>query len=203
MNEYFQSCIKGLDDDCCTIGITGGIGSGKSVVSRILRCNGYKVYDCDSEAKRIMVDDPGVKKHLREIAGEYVYNASGFINRKYLADLIFANRELLNKVNGVVHAAVRKDFERFRAENKGIVFIESAILVTGKLTGYCEKIWLIEAPLTIRIERIMTRDHLSREEIMKRIETQSQEFESLPADRTIILHNDGEKPLLDKVFELT
>lgn len=93
--------------------ITGGIGSGKSVVSRVLRLNGYPVYDCDSEAKVLMETDPEVREGLKKILGNDAFFNNGKLNRKFVASIIFSDSEKRREVNGLVHEAVRKDFKVF------------------------------------------------------------------------------------------
>lgn len=183
-----------------TIGITGGIGSGKSVVSRILRCNGEKVYDCDSRAKWLMNNDPLLKEALKADVGNEVYDDSGRLNRKYLADRLFADLEIRILVNSIVHEAVREDIERRRRQIEGLFFIESAILATAHLDVFCNQIWLINASFEERLKRIHQRDNLSIEEINKRIESQASELSLLPQDKVVVIENNPDSLLLDSVL---
>lgn len=188
--------------EASVIGITGGIGAGKSVVSRILRLMGFPVYDCDSEAKRIMNENPDVRTELKHILGESIYNDKGELDRVKMSSAIFTDSELRDKVNRVVHAAVKSDFIQWTLGLDSPVFIESAILITGKLDGLCSKIWLVEAPMEIRIERVRKRNGLSDDAIVSRIRSQEKEFDALPADKVQLIDNGGVEPLMDQILQL-
>lgn len=189
------------------IGIAGGIGSGKSVVSRILRLKGYRVYDCDSEAQRLMSESPALRSGIIEITGdEKVYGAENKINRQRLASILFNDAVVRKRVNGLVHAAVRDDLLSFvngQPENCP-VFVESAIMGSSGLTAMCAEVWIVEAPEQMRIERVMHRNNLPEEEIRKRMIAQDKEEEliistSLKVERII---NDGRSSLLKIIDEL-
>lgn len=184
------------------IGITGGIGSGKSVVSRILRLNGERVYDCDSEARRLMESDPEVKDRLRSLLGEGAYTASGRLDRGYVASAIFSDSVLRDGVNRIVHAAVKEDFLRFVESSDRISFCESAILATSHLDELCGSIWLVTAPEQQRIERVRRRNGLPDEEILRRIESQRDEFKSLPAGKVVGIMNGDDDMILPRLQEL-
>ena len=186
---------------CRRIGITGGIGAGKSVVSRLLRLKGYKVYDCDSEAKRIMETDPDLRRELKKLLGENAYSGP-CLNRKYIADIIFTDSHIREKINGLVHAAVREDFQRYAGNAETPVFVETAILSTGGFLPLVDEIWLVEAPEIVRIERVKKRNGLKEEEILERMQTQQKEFDNLPSDRTEIIVNDGESSIWKRVRNL-
>lgn len=186
-----------------TIGITGGIGAGKSVVSRILRCNGFYVYDCDYEAKLIMVNDSKVKDALIHRLGEDVYYQDGEINRGKLAQEIFSHEDVRLYVNGVVHKAVRTDIEKKRMKVDGYFFIESAIIATGGLMSLCNQIWLVTAPLEERIKRVIQRDSTDLDSVKKRMESQTHEISLLDSEKTVVLENDNYCSLLPEVLEMT
>lgn len=183
------------------IGITGGIGAGKSVVSRILRLKGHEVYDCDSEATRLMEDFPDLRSNLRDRFGEECYDTHGKLNRKFLASRIFCDSSHRDWVNSLVHKAVREDIAR-RAEGvDSILFIESAIMVTSRLDGMCDEIWLVDAPEEVRIERAVERGG-SREDISRRIKAQESEYESLPPGKTWVIENGKGSALLPQIDSL-
>ncbi|MCH5228718.1 MAG: dephospho-CoA kinase [Muribaculaceae bacterium] len=186
-----------------TIGITGGIGTGKSVVSRVLRCNGFKVYDCDSEAKRLMRDDAHIKQTLIDHFGKDIYLENGMINKSALASIIFQNEKELLFVNKIVHAAVREDIERKRKDTPGLFFIESAILASSNVIKECQIVWVVNAPLKVRLKRIEARDHTSEEDIKKRINSQRKELNLLNGVKTVNLVNDNRHPLLIKILKET
>ena len=185
-----------------TIGITGGIGSGKSVVSRVLRCNGLVVYDCDSEAKIIMVKDKFVKESLIKKLGKDIYTSSGELNRGKLANIIFTDSALRTYVNSIVHEAVRKDIEEKRKRHEGKFFIESAILASSGLVTMCNTVWLVTAPLEERINRVMKRDKSEFASVMQRVSSQEKEMESLPDEKVVIIDNDCHSALLPEIFKL-
>lgn len=184
------------------VGITGGIGSGKSVVSRILRLNGFPVYDCDMEAKRIMHENLHVRKRLCEIAGDRVYGPDGCLDRVYMAQCIFSDSVLREAVNKVVHKAVFDDFMIFsERSSEKFVFCESAILVSSGFYSICDAVLLVDAPESLRIERVVARNGLHREEVKKRIASQEGEFTSLPYEKTFVVENDGVNPILPYVLK--
>lgn len=184
------------------IGITGGIGSGKSIISRIVRSNGFPVYDCDSEAKRIMTSDIFVKKELKEILGDETFNSKGSLNRNFVSNKIFHNIELRNKVNHIVHEAVKKDFFEFSESLNGPAFVESAILFTSGIDRICNEIWMVTALETIRLERVIKRNGFSSEEVEKRMLSQQKEFESIDGKKTIKIVNNGNNPILPEIISL-
>lgn len=184
------------------IGITGGIGSGKSVVSRFLRCNGFRVYDCDYEAKRLMHGDK-IRKEIISLLGEKSYSPSGKLNKSFLAEKLFGDISIREAVNRIVHQEVLNDVIDKSVGKEGLFFIESAILISAGLASYCEKIWIVDAPLSVKMQRISMRDNLSAEEIEKRIQSQQEEFSLLlnhrDADK---IKNDGNQPLIQQIINL-
>lgn len=184
------------------VGITGGIGSGKSVVSRILRLNGFPVYDCDIEAKRIMHDDLKVRESLCGIVGKEVYGLDGRLDRAYMARCIFSDPMLRNEVNVVVHKAVLDDFIRFCMTSPGrMVFCESAILVTSGFDKFCDFILMVDAPESLRVERVVARNGMQPDELRRRIESQKDEFCSLTEEKTIVIENDGVHAILPLILK--
>ena len=182
------------------VGITGGIGSGKSVVSRFLRAMGYAVYDSDAEAKRIMDGDEALKKQLSEIFGADIY-AVGRLDRRALAGKVFSDASALARLNAAVHPAVRADFRRW-AEAHGdapILFMESAILAESGFTDMVDAVWLVEAPEEIRVARIVRRDSCSAQEARQRIRAQWSD-EAKERYASVVLHNDGKKPLIPQIL---
>lgn len=186
-----------------TIGIAGGIGAGKSIVSRVLRCNGFPVYDCDFEAKLIMVKDREVKGILQQELGDDIYYPDGNLNRAKLSSILFSDINVRIFVNSIVHNAVKRDIEHKRKDIQGLFFIESALLASSGLDESCNRIWLVEVPIEERIKRIGIRDSLCENEIMKRIESQRDEQILLKMKKTIILENDNRSPLLPFILRLT
>lgn len=184
------------------IGITGGIGSGKSVVSRLLGVMGIPVYISDVEAKRITHTDEVIRRELCALLGEEVFRG-GELNRPLLASYLFERSEHAATVNGIIHPRVRDDFRRWvaRCETNEVVGIESAILIESGFKEEVDWVVLVDAPMEVRVERAVRRDSSSREQIMKRIEMQmSDEVKREHAD--FILTNDDETPIIPQVLEL-
>lgn len=187
------------------IGICGGIGSGKSVVSRILRLRGEPVYDCDLEAKRIMDSSEEVLAALHERFGDDVCPLNGPIRRPELARRVFASDEERLWLNSLVHRLVREDVEKWHAarmaEGYGRCFVESAIIATSGLAAMCDEIWLVTASEEVRIARIKQRDSLSEEAIRSRIRAQQEEERQLKASGVPIriIDNSGFCPLFSQL----
>lgn len=158
------------------LGITGGIGSGKSFVSRCLK-EGFsvQVYDTDREAKRLMLEHEGIRADLIALLGEEVYTAAG-LNKPLLAAYIFSSPENAQKVNAIVHPRVKEDFRNwaFRQEQAGcqLVGVESAILFESGFDREVDKTLTVSAPLELRIARVMERDRVGREQVLERITAQ-------------------------------
>lgn len=181
------------------IGITGGIGSGKSVVSRVLRLNGFHVYDCDMEARRLMERDVRLKRALCEILGDEIYADGINLDRKRMASIIFSDKQILSQVNSLVHSAVKQDFLWYASRNAtGTVFCESAILASSGLDAVCDRVWIVDAPENMRIDRVKRRNGMDISEIKRRMDAQSEEYSSMPFAE--VLTNDGVHPLLPEIL---
>lgn len=187
-------------------GITGGIGSGKSVVSRILRLNGYEVYDCDLEARRLMDSSLEISQEIEKRWSDRILYAGGSLDRAALAEIIFADDAERKWLNALVHGRVRSHFEEWRCERAGQkrLFVESAILCTAGLDAICDDIWIVEAPVDVRTVRLALRSGLSEAQARDRINAQNSESELLRnfSGRKHILHNDGTSSLLCRIFYL-
>lgn len=159
--------------------ICGGIGTGKSVVSRILRLKGYGVFDCDSEAKALMESDCKLMESLKAIAGEDIYTPAGYLNRRMLAARIYTDEEMRQDVNRAVHKAVREalaDWAREASENR---FVETAIAAESGIAETASELWIVKAPLEERIRRVRERDGRPEKEILRIIGLQDGEEELL------------------------
>lgn len=178
------------------IGITGGIGSGKSVLSRILLCAGVPVYDCDTEAKRIMNDNAEVRKLLVQHFGKECYTPDLQLDRKYLAGCIFGNVENLRLVNSIVHPRVKDDFLLWCNTVKSpVVAMESAILFESGFSGAVDFIVCVYADKEVCIARACKRSSLSREEVVRRIDKQSS-TETIIEQSDFSICNNPDTPLL-------
>lgn len=167
-------------DKVAVICIAGGIGAGKSVVSRIMRLAGYEVYDCDREARRLMTEDAGLKADICSIAGSDAYFPDGTLNRKVLAERLFGTDEIRDCINRSVHSAVKKDIEaRAFSCGKSLMFVETAIPVVSGIAEMCDMLWLVEASEATRIRRVEQRGNLPAGQIKARINAQYGEEEAI------------------------
>lgn len=183
------------------IAITGGIGSGKSVVSRILRSMGYSVYDCDSQARRLQDTDADMRLRIgREVTPDAL-NADGTLNRKALAQCVFSNPEKLLILNRIVHGAVAADLRRkieSDTSGRGVFFVETAILYESGLDRMVDSVWEVTAPEELRVSRVIARSGMTADEVRARIAAQSPS-EKNPGNHIII--NDGETPILPQILD--
>lgn len=179
------------------IAIIGGIGSGKSVVSRLLSLMGYPVYDCDSNAKRLMDESEDIHRGLVDIFGPHAVTPEG-INRAYIASIVFKDAEKLSKLNSLVHPVVLHDFDRWAQQNGEIVFVETAILSESGMSKSVDAVWSVEAPMECRVERVMVRNAMSREDVMRRISSQAT---TIPDEITSVTHliNDDSHALIPQI----
>ncbi len=183
------------------IGITGGIGSGKSVVSRLLRIMGYSVYDTDSEAKRLMESSLEVVQKLSECFGRDIYH-NGRLNRGLLSSRVFGKSDKIVLLNSIVHPVVRFDFYRWSESlNEEICFVESAIFYESRFDELVDEVWTVTAPEELRISRVRQRSGLTEEEIKKRMAAQLSEEEKQRRAAHIIW-NDGNVSVIHRVLSL-
>jgi len=183
------------------VGITGGIGSGKTIVCRIFSSLDVPVYNADDAAKNIMQHDENIKQELKTLLGN-VYDEEGQLNRKKVADIIFKNPTLLAAINNIVHPAVVAHAIEWEQQLNTPYFIrESAILFESGTNKNLDKIILVDAPEAIRIERVLQRDNRSREEIQSIINQQwSTDKKKELADYIIV--NDNQQALLPQIVHL-
>lgn len=185
------------------IGITGGIGSGKSLVSRIFKLLGVPVYDADSRAKSIMTTDGILVSQIKKEFGVLSYRADGGVNREYLAERVFNDPEKLKQLNAWVHPRVGEDFIRWVTEqSSAYVLKEAALLFEARSNTALDKIIVVSAPEALRISRVLQRDkHRTEQQVRDIIRNQLSEEEKLKrAD--YILVNDDSKLLIPQVLEL-
>lgn len=160
-----------------TIGITGGIGSGKSFVCNILKHLGYSVYDSDRRAKELYDEDDTLRQELIRLWGAELYDeVTNKLQRQRLAQIIFSDSKALEQINALVHPKVRADFERWREQraqhDDTLVFIESALIVGSPLEQKIDLLWAIVASETTRIGRAMVRDNVSEDAVRARMQHQ-------------------------------
>ncbi|WP_158573407.1 dephospho-CoA kinase [Prevotella sp. AM34-19LB] len=180
------------------IAITGGIGSGKSYVCRILEKQGIRVYDCDAEAKRLMRTDAELQAGLKKLVGKEVYSADGILQKPVLAQFILSSEANKQAVNDVVHPAVARDFEQSNCE-----WMESAILFDSGFNRrtHFDKVVCVSAPVAVRLQRIMQRDHISQEKAQQWIDAVMPQ-EELIARSDYEIVNDGVSDVEAQVVHL-
>lgn len=186
------------------IGITGGIGSGKSTIAKQLRAMGYAVYDTDSEAKRLIMEDAHVRQQIEQLFGNEVYK-DGVYQTALVAQRVFADHSLLAQLNAIVHPAVRADIMRWAQKINHATprytmlhhatpcFVECAILYQAGFDSLCDKVVAVTAPEEIRLERVLKRDSSTIERVRARMRAQEIENDIPRAD--ILINNDGKTPI--------
>ena len=180
------------------IGLTGGIGSGKSTIAKQLRQMGYAVYDTDSEAKRLIVEDAAVRKQMIQLFGSDVYK-DGIYQTAFVAQRVFTDKSLLAQLNAIVHPAVRADILRWatmqdtpsfrKGLGVGLCFVECAILYQAGFDTLCDKVVAVTAPEEVRLARVLARDHSTIDKVRARMRAQEAERDIERAD--IVINNDG------------
>lgn len=186
------------------IGVTGGIGSGKSLVCKILRQLGVPVYDADSHAKGLMTTDGILMSQIRKEFGDLSYNADGSLNNTYLARHVFQDDSQLAVLNKLVHPRVAEDYKQWEEQHRGSDYVikEAALLFEAGSYNALDKIIVVHAPVELRIERVLKRDpHRTVEQIKGIVEKQMPEDEKLKRADYIIV-NDETKLVIPQVLEL-
>ncbi len=184
------------------LAITGSIGSGKSVVSRMMNVLGVPVYDCDSNAKRLMVNDEFIVSELKRMFGDDCYEDDGTLNRQYIASCIFTDKQNIKRVNSLVHPVVKRDFESWATkQDSNVVAVETAILYESGIVESVDKVLVVWAEKETAIKRTIERSGMSRLQVENRLKNQmSTDDLLLLSDYS--LYNDGDEPLLPQVIEL-
>lgn len=185
------------------IALSGGIGSGKSVVAEILRKLGHTVIDTDRLAKSLMDNDDSIKDCLLTEITPAALNPDRTINRKAIAEIVFSNKEKLAALNRIVHDKVKDAISGLAANHVSTtpIFIETAIPFSSGIDKMVSAIWLVEAPVNLRLERIIKRNNSTRQEALSRIEAQQSEL-SRSHPYTFIIKNDGVEALLPQINRL-
>lgn len=186
-----------------TVAITGGIGSGKSVVSRILRELGFYVIDCDLEARSLMESSKEIKEQIRDRISSRVTDGITQPDRKILAEIVFNNENARKELNTIVHEALRHELRK-RIKNQEIgrlIFIEAAVLAESGLADDCDQIWKVEAGKNDRIHRVVMRDKCDESHVKARIIAQESEDILIKkfSDKTEIIINTCRHSLLDQI----
>lgn len=185
-----------------TIGLTGGIGAGKSTVARMLRHMGYPVYIADKEAARLTDTCPEIREALQKRFGAAVYTAQGTVDRQYLARVVFNDTEALADLNRIVHPRVMRDFGQWcRKQKNTIVFFESAILFESGLDTFFDAVICVTAPEALRISRVVDRDRTTPDRVAERIRNQSDD--RLKCQKSgFVIRNDRNHLLSDQLWDI-
>lgn len=194
-------------DRLLRVGLTGGIGSGKSTVARLLEMMGAAVYVADDRAKALMVDDDELRSGIVGLFGADAYGADGRLNRQMIAGRVFSDATLLERLNGLVHPAVERDFAAWAercdgaARRPAYVVEEAAVLIESGGWRRMDCLVAVTAPVEVRVQRVMRRDGASREQALARIAAQMDEQKRLSfADRVVVA--DDRHLLIPQVAEL-
>lgn len=185
------------------IGITGGIGSGKTRVCRIFSSLGYEVYYADERAKWLMVNDPGLIAGVKDLFGEEAYLPDGALNRKFIGQIAFSDPGVLQQLNSIVHPVTGRDFEEWAKKvkadyAKAFVLKEAAILYESGAYLKSDGVITVYAPKSVRISRVIQRDSTSPEAVLQRMDKQWPESEKMFRSDFMII-NDGNHPLTTQV----
>lgn len=183
-----------------SVGVTGGIGSGKSIVCKILEVMGFPVFNADAEAKKCMIEDVNLILAVKELLGENAY-IDGELNRPFVANQIFSNADLKAKMDALVHPAVFRAFEIWKSkQNADLIFNESALLFeTGSYDRF-DAVILVVADIETRIERVMKRDQVSKEAVIVRIQHQLLDEHKLKMNPYVI-ENDSHQMLIPQILK--
>lgn len=183
------------------IAITGGIGVGKSVVCNILKHLGYNIYDCDNNAKKLMDNSLTIKQRLaQEISPNVIIN--GQIDRVVLSNIVFNDKNALNKLNDIVHQEVLNDISFWIKESKNTtLFIETAILYQSGLNNIVDEVWDVTAPRELRISRVMHRNNISKKDVEARIKSQCIDIKK-PHPNIKEIINDNYIAILPQILKL-
>lgn len=184
------------------VGVTGGIGAGKTTVCRIFEQIGIPVYYSDLEARKLMISNELIIGSLKNLFGSDIYINEGNIDRKKLAGIIFKDKLALHKVNSIVHPEVRKHFATWAEQQNSLYVIqESAILFESNLNKLFDKIIMVTAPFEMKIERVVKRDRVNREKVIERINNQIDDSEKILSS-DFVINTDGTRPIESQLFEI-
>ena len=183
------------------VGLTGGIGSGKTTVAKIFKQFGVPVYFSDDRAKDLMLNNQFLRESLISLFGDKVI-VDGFLNRSYIASKVFTNTKELIKLNALVHPFVQTDFDVWSAsQTSNYVLKEAAIIFETGADKLLDKVVLVESPKNLKVSRVMVRDRMLRKEVLKRMERQWSDYQKrINAD--YIIQNDEKYSLINQSLKL-
>ena len=185
------------------VGITGGIGTGKSLVCQIFSRLGVPIFESDKVVHQLYEKYPEINEKIKKEFSEDVFDKNGKLNRKKLGEIVFSDDKKLNTLNSIIHPLVKLDFEKWLKSNKGNPYIikEAAILFESGANQICDKIISVISPLELRISRLKERDHKSRIEIENIINKQLNE-EELIKKSDFVIYNDEKQMLIPQVLKI-
>lgn len=186
------------------VGITGGIGSGKTTVSKLFEALGIPVYLADIQAKKLMLQDQGLKNQIKVLLGNEAFYKNGRPNRAFIASKIFTNTTHLNSLNNLVHPAVGRDFEIWKnQQSKKLPYViqEAALFVENGTYKKLDALIVVTCPEKERIRRVMLRDNVSEEQVKQRMANQLSEEDKISKAHYIIT-NDGNHTLIPQVWKI-
>jgi dephospho-CoA kinase len=185
------------------IGVTGGIGSGKSTVCKVFRLLGVPVFEADPIGKYLLDNDENLKKKVADLFGNNIYTSKGTVDREKLAEIIFNDNKKLRQLNELVHPPVKKEFYKWAEERKHFPYViqEAAILFESGFYKFMDYTILVTAPEKERIERVKKRDNVSESDIMARIKNQYSEAYNRKL-ASIVLENDNKRLIIPEIIKI-
>ena len=193
-----------MSDVPLQVGITGGIGSGKSMICKVFSCLGVPVYDADSRAKSIMISDNVLVENIKATFGDASYKADGSLHRDYFAKEVFYSPEKLKKLNQLIHPRVQLDYENWVQKNKTHRYVvkEAALLFESGSYKNLDEIIVVWAPDSIRLQRVRNRDSHRTEEDIKQIMSRQLPEEEKVKRASYVIHNDETQLVIPQVLKL-
>jgi len=184
------------------VGLTGNIGSGKSLVAQIFSTLGIPIYHAD-QASKCFLEDPGIVHRIREEFGSGILNRNNEVDRKFLAGKVFSNPDSLQKLNSILHPLVREDFRNWITfhQNHPYIILEAAIIFETGFQSELDVVIHISCPQEMAIRRVIDRDGVTREEVLKRMQFQMEDKKKA-ALSDFVIRNDGLSMLIPQVVEV-
>jgi len=192
-----------MEDRALKIGITGGIGSGKTTACRIFEQLGIPVYYADERAKQLMAEEPELRSEIIRIFGPAAYQADGQLNRQHIAKQAFNDQALLQQLNAAVHPAVARDSQAWHEQQQKVPYTlkEAALLYESGSDKALDKVIVVSAPEQLRLQRVMQRDGVDEAAVRARMDRQMPQEEKVRrAD--FVLHNDGKQSLIQQIHRI-
>jgi dephospho-CoA kinase len=185
-----------------TIGLTGGIGSGKSSVARIFSSLGMPVFYADASGKKVLESDAEVVKAVTELIGEEAFDEKGKANRAHIASIVFNDQSKLEALNAIIHPAVGRDFQQWKTQQKAVYCLrEAAILFESGSHKDCEAVICVSAAKAVRVKRVMDRDQVSATEVEARMAKQMPQAEKEELS-DFVIQNNGDESLISQVIKI-